>query len=257
MNLVAFDQENRVNLEKKLLLEDAISDLPPVENNECNDELPYDDEPKTDFQRFIRMRKHEMLGLPSESELTEHVLYDHRPLELNPDDYERACKIPKKKGANFRSLPGVRVKEDNRVEWDPNVERVLLESGKPLVPDYAMTFVKGRSLKPFGRLWWDETVPTVVTRAEPHNQAILHPSQDRVLTIRENARLQGFPDYYKLLGPIKERYIQVGNAVAVPVARALGYALGLAFRRTCGDEPLLKLPQGFPNILELNPSEDE
>lgn len=60
--------------------------------------------------------------------------------------------------------------------------------------------------RPFGRLWWDETVPTVVTRAEPHNQVILHPLQDRVLTIRENARLQGFPDYYKLLGPIKERY---------------------------------------------------
>lgn len=37
-------------------------------------------------------------------------------------------------------------------------------------------------------------------------QAIMHPEQDRVLTIRENARLQGFPDYYKLCGPIKERY---------------------------------------------------
>lgn len=88
--------------------------------------------------------------------------------------------------------------------------------------------------RPFGRLWWDETVPTVVTRAEPHNQVILsfdfakadpstcmykfmlltpcislqvvlHPEQDRVLTIRENARLQGFPDYYKLCGPVKER----------------------------------------------------
>lgn len=37
-------------------------------------------------------------------------------------------------------------------------------------------------------------------------QIILHPEQDRVLTIRENARLQGFPDYYKLFGPIKQRY---------------------------------------------------
>lgn len=27
--------------------------------------------------------------------------------------------------------------------------------------------------RPFGRLWWDETVPTVVTRAEPHNQVAL------------------------------------------------------------------------------------
>lgn len=33
----------------------------------------------------------------------------------------------------------------------------------------------------------------------------MHPEQDRVLSIRENARLQGFPDYYKLSGPVKER----------------------------------------------------
>jgi DNA (cytosine-5)-methyltransferase 1 len=36
-------------------------------------------------------------------------------------------------------------------------------------------------------------------------QIILHPNQDRVLTVRENARLQGFPDYYRLIGPIKEK----------------------------------------------------
>lgn len=42
----------------------------------------------------------------------------------------------------------------------------------------------------------------------------------RVLTIHENAKL-GFPNYYKLRGPVKERHIQVGNVIAVPVARAL------------------------------------
>nr|GMD37959.1 DNA (cytosine-5)-methyltransferase CMT3 [Ipomoea batatas] len=144
-------------------------------------------------------------------------------------------------------MPGVSV-VDNKVQWDPNVERVYLSSGKPLVPDYAMSFVGGTSSKPFRRLWWDETVPTVVTRAEPHNQAILHPLQDRVLTIRENARLQGFPDYYKLCGPIKERYIQVGNAVAVPVARALGYSLALAFKGLSGLEPTIRLPEGYGEI---------
>ncbi|KAK8969424.1 DNA (cytosine-5)-methyltransferase 1 [Platanthera guangdongensis] len=133
-------------------------------------------------------------------------------------------------GANFRDFPGVRVGPNNVVEFDPEIERVLLPSGSPLVPDYAMSFIKGKSPKPFGRLWWDETVPTVVTRAEPHNQIILHPEQDRVLSVRENARLQGFPDYYKLCGPIKERYIQVGNAVAMPVSRVLGYSLAEHFK---------------------------
>ena len=36
-------------------------------------------------------------------------------------------------GANFRDLPGVLVGPNNIVEWDPNVKRVLLKSGKPLV----------------------------------------------------------------------------------------------------------------------------
>ena len=40
---------------------------------------------------------------------------------------------------------------------------------------------------------------TVVTRAEPHNLQLLHPTQNRVLTVREMARLQGFPDYFVLL----------------------------------------------------------
>lgn len=36
-------------------------------------------------------------------------------------------------GANFRDLKGVKVRSDNKVEWDPDVERALLPSGKPLV----------------------------------------------------------------------------------------------------------------------------
>nr|POE97123.1 dna (cytosine-5)-methyltransferase 3 [Quercus suber]POF01443.1 dna (cytosine-5)-methyltransferase 3 [Quercus suber] len=250
-NTVAHDEGHNLKLEEKLLLKDAISDLPAVENNECRDEMPYSEPPQTEFQKLIRLGRDELLGLPKQEPL-ECVLYDHRPLALNNDDYERVCEIPQKKGANFRDLPGVRICSDsnkNKVEWDPDVERVYLKSGKPLVPDYAMSFVNGTSSKPFARLWWDETVPTVVTRAEPHNQAILHPVQNRVLTIRENARLQGFPDCYKLCGPVKERYIQVGNAVAVPVARALGYALGSAFQGSSGvNEPVFRLPLKFPNI---------
>ncbi|KAL3499666.1 hypothetical protein ACH5RR_038759 [Cinchona calisaya] len=251
-NTVAYNEGSKVDLLKELFLEDAISDLPPIGNDEPRDEMPYGVEHKTEFQRFIRLRRDEMPGcLDFGLETSPHLLYDHRPLQLNTDDYSRVCKIPRKKGANFRDLPGVRVRADNKVEWDPEIERMYLPSGKPLVPDYAMTFVGGSSSKPFGRLWWDETVPTVVTRAEPHNQTILHPNQDRVLTIRENARLQGFPDYYKLFGPIKERYIQVGNAVAVPVARALGYSLALALKGLSGDEPVFTLPENFPNYVEL------
>ncbi|KAK1382488.1 DNA (Cytosine-5)-methyltransferase CMT3, partial [Heracleum sosnowskyi] len=249
-NAVTYDEGAAAKLQDKLYLGDAISDLPAVGNDEHRDEMPYDADPKTEFQKFIRLGKEEMLGsAPPEFAESGRFLSDHRPLKLNIEDYQRVCHIPVKKGANFRDLKGVKVRSDNKVEWDPDIDRVYLPSGKPLVPDYAMTFVRGTSSKPFGRLWWDETVPTVVTRAEPHNQIIIHPEQNRVLTIRENARLQGFPDYYKLFGPIKERYIQVGNAVAVPVARALGYSLGLAVKGAGSpSEPLYTLPMKFPII---------
>ncbi|GMI87907.1 DNA METHYLTRANSFERASE 4, chromomethylase 1 [Hibiscus trionum] len=248
---VAYDKKDPCQLKGALTLGDAISDLPQVNNDESQDQRNYGTKARTEFQKNIRLQRKDVIYLTVDSRHapSSGMLYDHQPLQLNADDLERVCQIPKKKGANFRDLSGVVVGENNRVEWDTTMDRVLIKSGKPLVPDYCMTFVKGRSTKPFGRLWMDEIVNTVVTRAEPHKQNVIHPSQDRVLTIRENARLQGFPDCYKLFGTIKERYIQVGNAVAVPVATALGYAFGLACQNLCDDEPLVTLPFEFPDCL--------
>ncbi|XVE48572.1 hypothetical protein DITRI_Ditri01bG0012100 [Diplodiscus trichospermus] len=248
---VAYDKKDFCQFESALNLGDAISDMPQVNNDESQDQRKYGTTARTEFQKFIRLQRKDVTNLTVEARHASSLgmLYDHQPLQLNADDYERVCRIPKRKGANFRDLPGVVVSEKNRVEWDTTMDRVLLKSGKPLVPDYAMKFVQGRSTKPFGRLWMDEIVNTVVTRAEPHNQTVIHPSQDRVLTIRENARLQGFPDCYKLFGPIKERYIQIGNAVAFPVAIALGYAFGTACQGLSGDEPLMTLSFKFPNCL--------
>ncbi|KAL5540374.1 hypothetical protein UlMin_041226, partial [Ulmus minor] len=254
--LIGYTKNEERRTEKALHLDDAIKDLPTVENDEQNDTREYDGAPLTDFQKFIRFRGNEVPGydISTHPHHASTLLYDHQPLRLNQDDLDRVCQIPKKKGANFRDLPGVLVGPDNKVYWDPDVERVKLKSGKPLIPDYAVSFVKGRSTKPFARLWWDEIITTVVTRAEPHNQAIIHPEQDRVLTVRELARVQGFPDFYKLCGPIKERYIQVGNAVAVPVGIALGYTFGLASQGLCDDQPLTTLPFKFPNCLASNQS---
>ncbi|KQJ98774.1 DNA (cytosine-5)-methyltransferase CMT3 [Brachypodium distachyon] len=250
-SVVAYDETQKPTLKKALLLGDAISDLPEVDNYQLHEVMEYGTKPKTEFQRYIRLGRKDMLdhSFGDNTCPEEGKLLDHQPLRLNQDDYDRVQQIPVKKGANFRDLPGIKVGANNIVEWDPEVPRVYLKSGKPLVPDYAMSFIKGRSLKPFGRLWWDETVSTVVTRAEPHNQIILHPNQARVLSVRENARLQGFPDYYRMNGPIKEKYIQVGNAVAVPVARALGYSLGQAYQGEMESTgPLFTLPASFTNV---------
>ncbi|KAG4991592.1 hypothetical protein JHK87_025049 [Glycine soja] len=58
INTVAYNEGQKVQLQKKLLLEDAISNLPMVQNNECRDEIKYDKVAQTEFQRFIRLSKH-------------------------------------------------------------------------------------------------------------------------------------------------------------------------------------------------------
>lgn len=51
------------------------------------------------------------------------------------------------------------------------------------------------------------------------------------------------------------RYVQVGNAVAVPVAKALGCALSMAFQGSAGDEPTFTLPKRFTSVSEHLSSE--
>ncbi|KAL0043430.1 hypothetical protein WJX79_004501 [Trebouxia sp. C0005] len=120
---------------------------------------------------------------------------------------------------------------------------VWMPSGGLLCPRWCITFKDGKSTGRtgcFGVVWYDEVQPTVVGRAEPHNLALIHPEQNRVLTIRENARTQGFPDYFALVGvanmskswvrndSLEDRYQQMGNAVCPMVASALGRCLALA-----------------------------
>lgn len=54
---------------------------------------------------------------------------------------------------------------------------------------------------------------------------MIHPWEDRGLSIREASRLQSFPDHYHFTGPIMSRQKQVGNAVPPILARAIAIAI--------------------------------
>jgi DNA (cytosine-5)-methyltransferase 1 len=79
-----------------------------------------------------------------------------------------------------------------------------------------------------------DPAPTITTLPDD----VLHYSEPRILTVRESARLQSFPDWFQFRGKFttggdrrtKEcpRYTQVGNAVPPYLARAIGVALGKA-----------------------------
>lgn len=76
-----------------------------------------------------------------------------------------------------------------------------------------------------------DPAPTITTLPDD----VLHYAEPRILTVRESARLQSFPDWFRFRGKFttggaqrtKEcpRYTQVGNAVPPFLARAIGLAI--------------------------------
>ncbi|KAK6143798.1 hypothetical protein DH2020_024146 [Rehmannia glutinosa] len=79
----------------------------------------------------------------------------------------------------------------------------------------------------FGRLDWEGNFPTSITDPQPMGKVgmCFHPQQDRIVTVRECARSQGFPDSYKFSGTVLHKHRQIGNAVPPPLAYALGRKL--------------------------------
>lgn len=81
----------------------------------------------------------------------------------------------------------------------------------------------------YGRLAWDKTAVTITARCRtPSCGRFAHPEQDRGLSVREAALLQGFPPDFYFEGPFDDKYKQVGNAVSPIFSTALaGHILSL------------------------------
>jgi DNA (cytosine-5)-methyltransferase 1 len=95
---------------------------------------------------------------------------------------------------------------------------------------------------------WGASGPSITVTSLPDDY--VHFEQPRILTVREWARLQGFPDWYQFKGkrttggirragnPLEglhfrelPKYTQIGNAVPVPLAKAIGEHLVEVLRR--------------------------
>ncbi|KAE8663739.1 DNA (cytosine-5)-methyltransferase 1 [Hibiscus syriacus] len=144
------------------------------------------------------------------------VLTDHISKEMNELNLIRCQKIPKRPGADWHDLPD---------------EKVKLSTGQLVdlipwcLPNTAKRHNQWKGL--FGRLNWEGNFPTSTTDPQPMGKVgmCFHPEQGRILTVRECARSQGFPDGYKFSGKIQEKHRQIGNAVPPPLAFALGRKL--------------------------------
>jgi DNA (cytosine-5)-methyltransferase 1 len=110
----------------------------------------------------------------------------------------------------------------------------------------------------YGRLFWDRPAITITAYARnPASGRFVHPEQDRGLTVREAALLQGFPVDYWFSGSLDERFRQIGNAVPPAFASALAaHILGellLPQGTECAYDPGLTQPVG-PSFSRLIPA---
>lgn len=75
------------------------------------------------------------------------------------------------------------------------------------------------------RLSWDEPSLTLTCSPAQKMTERCHPDETRPFTVREYARIQTFPDDWEFVGGVGSQYRQIGNAVAVEFAKALGQSL--------------------------------
>lgn len=77
----------------------------------------------------------------------------------------------------------------------------------------------------YRRLSYKQPSPTLVTSPVQKASMFCHPVKDRPLSVKEYARIQQFPDSWRFVGTTASKYRQIGNAVPVGLARAVGQAL--------------------------------
>lgn len=102
---------------------------------------------------------------------------------------------------------------------------------RDLPDDIARAYMKGSYFLGGGRtgmarrLGWHEPSLTLTCAPAQNQTERCHPDETRPLTVREYARIQTFPDDWQFAGAMGQQYKQIGNAVPVNLAEAVGRSL--------------------------------
>ena len=134
-----------------------------------------------------------------------YLLFNHQTGSLSELDLEMIRRVPA--GGNWRHIP-----ED--------------------IPSRRLARIRktGGRTTYYGRLRWDAPAYTINTHFHrPGNGTFIHPDdgsegrppQHRLISFREAARLQSFPDAYRFHGPRTSLLKQIGNAVPPLLAWAI------------------------------------
>ncbi len=83
------------------------------------------------------------------------------------------------------------------------------------------------------RISWDEPSLTLTCSPTQKQTDRIHPEETRPFTVREYARIQSFPDDWEFCGSVVSQYRQIGNAVPVNLAEAVGRSIINALEELC------------------------
>lgn len=115
----------------------------------------------------------------------------------------------------------------------------LPEPGSGDIPNHDLLELSHRKLKKISRIRWGKSLylyegaygkrypnyiklhPYKIAPTVLGSSRFIHPFGNRLLTVREQARLMGFPDDHVFFGGRDQQYNQVGEAVPPPLAKAI------------------------------------
>lgn len=162
----------------KLSVDDAISDLPILQNGEMSESLPYRNNANK-ASKYARLMR--------EGSRKSKQNYVSRNEEYVIERYKYIGQ-----GQNWRAIPDELMQNyANKNNCHSGIYRRLIASK-----------------------------PSVVISNYRKNM-LIHPYEDRGLSVREAARLQSFPDKYLFEGSIQKMQQQIGNAVPPLLAKAV------------------------------------
>ncbi len=161
---------------------EAIRDLPRVPNGSTCETVRYR------APRPATRHDNPFLGLMREN-APPRVIFDHVTSRHAPYVIERYRRIPP--GGNWEDIAQHLTNYANVSRTHSNIYR---------------------------RLEWDRPAITI---GHYRKSMIVHPAQHRGLSLREAARLQSFPDWFRFSGPLIDQQQQLANAVCPLVAKSI------------------------------------
>jgi len=224
---------------KRYVLKDAISDLPTIKSNpksnnvKIENEIPIgdkkswgEDESTKNYSDLIKKKLPyvELINRYRDKIIIPEKLYNHK------------CRFNNKLDLEVYKLM-IAGKYLNSID---NFEAIQIIPYGTKEVNGKMEY-KSSFLDKYFKLHPEKPSKTITAHLLRDNNGFIHYGKiPRGISIREAARIQSFPDWYKFTGPFTNQFKQIGNAVPPLVAEAFG-KIFITF-----------LNEGFDSVVDIN-----